>query len=111
MFQNYYAKGRTTNDLRLTFLPDGKAVANFTLAVNRKNSTNTDFIPCVLWGDDAKKYTDIVGKGSLIFIEGEMRSSMRDNEDGGKDYFYQIEVSFLDILKGKDVMKEENKKD
>ena len=97
MYQKYVALGRTTKDVRLWYSPDGQSVANFTLAVNRKNKA--DFIPCVAWGNMAKTYADNVGKGSLILVEGEFRSYTRDKQDG-VEYELKLEVhevKFIDL--------------
>lgn len=105
MFQKITATGYTNSDLRLTFLGDGKPVANFVLRVNRNKgkSKKADFIPCVVWEDEAKELTSVIGKGSLIYVEGEWRSSTRDNDRGGKDYFHQLEIDSYEILKAEPV--------
>lgn len=78
MTQQIFISGRTTKDLKLNFTTTGTAVANFNLAVNRKNGNEADFIPCVIWGDQAKTHAEKIGKGSLIGVKGEFRSKFME---------------------------------
>lgn len=92
MYQKSIMIGRTTNDMQFKFLPNGTPVANFNLAINREHDNGkADFIPCVVWGDEAKMFNENVGKGSLIFIEGVLKS---------RNFKLQLEVtnySWLDL--------------
>lgn len=102
MFQKYIAVGRTTSDLRLRYTSSGVAVANFTLAINRKQG-KADFIPCVAWNDKAKAYADNIGKGSLILVEGEFNSYESGNDNGEKEYSLQLNVQNVKFLDLKEV--------
>lgn len=59
--------GRLTKDPELRYTPDGKAVSNITLAVNR-NFRNTvgnyeaDFVQCIIWKSRLKILLNIVKK-------------------------------------------------
>lgn len=93
-YQKVVALGRTTSNMKFKFLPNGTAVANFDLAVNRQGeNAKTDYIPCVVWGEVAKNFNDHVGKGSLILVEGQLRSSLIEVSDGKKEKIIRLEVS------------------
>ncbi|HZH60514.1 MAG TPA: single-stranded DNA-binding protein [Metabacillus sp.] len=94
MYQNYDAVGRTIDNIKIRYLSDGTPVANFILAVQRKkNKEIADFIPCVAWGELAKLLVNHVGKGSLILVNGELRSSkFKDEETGRTEYRLQLEA-------------------
>src|SRR3712207_8062615 len=67
--------GRLTKDPELRFTPGtGKAVATFTLAVNRRfkspGQPEADFLPIVVWGKTAENTANYVGKGSQVGVSG-----------------------------------------
>lgn len=61
--------GRLTKDPELRYTPDGKAVSNITLAVNR-NFRNTvgnyeaDFVQCIIWKKSAENTAQYCKKRS-----------------------------------------------
>ncbi|MCY6957871.1 single-stranded DNA-binding protein [Clostridium brassicae] len=99
--------GRITKDPELKFVPgSGKAVANFTLAVNRRfkqeGQQNADFIPVVVWGKQAEATANYMGKGSQLSVAGRIQTRSYDNKEGNKVYITEIvadEVEFLDSKK------------
>ncbi|MEB6550192.1 single-stranded DNA-binding protein [Heyndrickxia sporothermodurans] len=109
-YQSITLIGRTTSKANLRFITDGKAVANFILAINRDGSSNNaDFIPCVIWEDKAKNFTNKFGKGSLVLIEGKLRSTQIQLEEGGTKNELQFEVhSFKQMEKPKPVTTNNN---
>lgn len=97
--------GRLTKDPELKFTStNNKAVASFTLAVNRPYSNKqgekeADFIPIVVWGKTAENCGNYIGKGSLVGISGRIQTRSYDGQDGQKRYVTEIvadEVHFLD---------------
>ena len=59
--------GRLTKDPELKYTPNGVAVANFTLAVNRPFSNQqgereADFINCVVWRKPAENVANFLEK-------------------------------------------------
>ena len=97
-------KGRLARDPELKYTTSGKAVASFTIAVNRRHSSNNnnqgptaDFIPCIAW----EKLADIVAnnliKGSEVLVEGRMQVRSYDAQDSSKRYVTEViltEVEF-----------------
>jgi single-strand DNA-binding protein len=106
LFQKYIAVGRTTTDLRLNFTSGGTPVANFDLAINRANSNKADYIPCVVWEEKAKEYKDKIGKGSLILVEGELKTYSHEKTEGEKENFLQLEIYKCKYIDLKPVAKE-----
>ncbi|MBU8732502.1 single-stranded DNA-binding protein [Cytobacillus oceanisediminis] len=96
MHQTVTLVGRTTSNARLNYSYDEVPVANFDLAINRKgNPTKADFIPCVIWGDKAKMFSNKFGKGSLVLLEGELRSSLVPLEDSKPRNELKFEVVYF----------------
>jgi single-strand DNA-binding protein len=99
--------GRLTKEPTLKYTPNGVAVANFTLAVDRFR-TNTDgereadFIPIVVWQKQAENCATYLGKGSLCAVDGRMQVRSYDAKDGTKRYITEVvaeSVRFLDSRK------------
>ena len=67
--------GRLTKDPELRYTPgDGKAVVNFTLAVNRGyGKDEADFIYIEAWNKQAENIAKYCVKGSLVGIQGWLR--------------------------------------
>ncbi|QGU96740.1 single-stranded DNA-binding protein [Clostridium bovifaecis] len=96
--------GRLTKDPELRFTPGtGRAVASFTLAVNRRfksqGQPDADFIPVVVWGKQAENTANYVGKGRLIGISGAIQTRSYEAKDGTRRYVTEVvadEVQFLE---------------
>jgi single-strand DNA-binding protein len=96
--------GRLTKDPELRFTPGtGKAVATFTLAVNRRfkspGQPEADFISVVVWGKTAENTANYVGKGKLLGVSGTIQTRSYDAKDGTKRYVTEVvadEVQFLE---------------
>lgn len=99
--------GRLTKQPELRFTPGaGKAVATFTLAVNRRFKTDgqpdADFLPIVVWGKQAENAANYLTKGSQAAISGRIATRNYENKEGQKVYVTEIiaeEVRFLDSKK------------
>ena len=95
--------GRLTKNPELRFTPGtGKAVATFTIAVDRKFSkekNETDFIPIVVWGKQGESAANNLEKGRLVGISGRIQTRNYEGKDGIRRYVTEIvadEVQFLD---------------
>lgn len=66
--------GRLTKDPQLSFSKGkGTAIARLTVAVNRMQKGEADFINCVAFGKTAETIGNYMTKGSQIAINGEIR--------------------------------------
>jgi single-strand DNA-binding protein len=96
--------GRLTKDPDLRFTPNGVAVANFILAVDRfrKNAAGekeADFIPIVVWQKSAEACANYIGKGSLIAVDGRIQVRTYDDKNGERRWITEVvaeSVRFLD---------------
>jgi single-strand DNA-binding protein len=104
MINNVTLVGRLTKDPELKYTPNGVAVANFTLAVNRSFSNaqgekEADFINCVVWRKPAENTANFLKKGSMAGVVGSMQTRNYDGSDGKKVYITEVvaeRVQFLD---------------
>ena len=94
--------GRMTKDPELRRTNTGSSVTSFTLAVNRSDGQEADFIPCVIWNKGAENVERYCSKGSLVGIEGSLRSRSYDNSHGQKVFVVEVvcdSVQFLETKK------------
>jgi single-strand DNA-binding protein len=87
--------GRLTADIELKATPSGVAVAQFTIATNRRGSKEptTDFINCVAWRQTAEFVSKYFTKGSSICVVGELQQRSWEDKNGGKRYATEVIVS------------------
>jgi len=99
--------GRLTRDPELRYTPNGVAVANFTLAVDRnfKNAQGereTDFIPCVVFRQLAENVTNYLAKGKLAAVDGRIQVRSFTGQDGQKRWVTEIIAEDVRFLSPKD---------
>lgn len=87
---NHFAGiGRLTRDPNVKYTQSGKACAKFTLAVDRRKSSDgnqqADFIQCVAWEKTAEVISQYVSKGQKIAVEGRIQT--RSYEKHGRKYY------------------------
>lgn len=98
--------GRLTKDPDLRFTPNGVAVANFTIAVNRPFSNQqgkkeADFINCVIWRKQAENLANYMKKGSMIGVDGRIQTRSFDGQDGKKVFITEVVADNVQFLEGK----------
>lgn len=97
--------GRLTRDVELKYTRDGDAVCRFTLAVNRpfKNANGeneADFINCTAWRKTAETMSNFLSKGSLIGVEGAIRTGSYE-KDGQRIFTTEVNVNNFTFLETK----------
>ncbi|RSD27075.1 single-stranded DNA-binding protein [Mesobacillus subterraneus] len=98
--------GRLTKDPDLRWTPDGKAVSNITLAVNRhyKNASgeiDADFVHCILWGKTAENTSNYCKKGSVLGVTGRIQTRHYDNQEGKRVYVTEVVAEGVRFLSSK----------
>ena len=91
--------GRLGKDPDIRYLPDGSAVANFSLACDWKSKTKkgTEWINCTAFGKLAEIIGEYVRKGSQVFVSGSMKTEKWE-KDGKTNYSTKIMVNNLQML-------------
>ena len=95
--------GRLTKDPELRYTPNGIAVAQFTLAVdrpfkNQEGERETDFINIVVWRKQGENCAEYLAKGRLAAVDGRLQIRTYD-KDGKRQYYTEVvadSVRFLD---------------
>lgn len=94
--------GNLARDPEVRYTQSGKAVASFSIAVNRYagNGENTaDFIPVVVWDKLAEICGNNLIKGRKILVEGRIQVRNYEGKDGVKRYVTEViaqNVEFMD---------------
>lgn len=93
--------GRLTRDPELRFVASsGKAVANFTLAVDRVYSREkeADFFRIVVWGKQAENVNTYLKKGSQCAVSGSIHNNNYTDRDGNQRYSVDIQADRVEFL-------------
>ncbi|MFD2627353.1 single-stranded DNA-binding protein [Oceanobacillus kapialis] len=98
--------GRLTKDPDLRYTPNGVAVANFTIAVNRpfsnqQGNREADFINCVVWRRPAENLANFMKKGSMIGVDGRVQTRTFDGQDGKTVFVTEIVADSVQFLETK----------
>ena len=92
--------GRLTADPDIRSTRDGKAVASFTLAVDRYKE-GADFIRCQAWEKRADFCEKYLKKGTKIAIRGRIRTGDYTDKDGKKVYTTDIVIEDIEFAQTK----------
>ena len=95
--------GRLTRDPELRTTSGGTSVATFTIAVNRNftgqnGEREADFISCRVWRNQAENLAKFCHKGDQIGVEGSIRTSSYDAQDGTKRYVTEVQADRIEFL-------------
>ena len=95
--------GRVGRDPDVRYFESGSVVANFTMAVNRRNREDEpDWFNLEVWGKQAQIAADYVKKGSLIGINGSFKlDSWKDRNTGEDRSKPVVRVDRLELLGSK----------
>ena len=102
MYNKVILIGRLTKDLEPVKTKESEYV-RFSVAVNeyrgKDKDDDVDFINCVAWGDLAKNMATHLKKGSLVQVDGRIKTGSYVNKKGATIYTTDVvlnSVVFLD---------------
>ena len=106
MINRFVGTGRLTRDPDLRYTPNGVAVVNFGIAVNRpfknQNGENeADFLNVVAWRKQAENVAQYLQKGSLVGIDGRLQSRSYE-KDGQRIFVVEIQAESVQFLEPRD---------
>lgn len=99
--------GRICRDpeIRYTQGQEQKAIARFTLAVDRKyhkeNEQSADFISCVAFGKVAEFVEKYLKKGTKVIAEGRWQTGSYKNKEGVTVYTNECYIESLEFAESK----------
>src|SRR5918992_524454 len=92
--------GNITDDPELRFTPSGAAVANFTVAVNRRYKNQDGqwedkldgFFRCNCWRDMAENVAESLQKGSRVVVVGRLQQRSWEDQEGNRRSAVEVQV-------------------
>ncbi len=106
-FNKVLLMGNLTKDPELRYTPQGTAVANLGLAVNRKFKDKnqewkeeTLFITIVVWDKQAEACSQYLHKGRPVFVEGSLQSRSWEDKSGQKRTTVEVRAERVQFLGG-----------
>ncbi|WP_426807312.1 single-stranded DNA-binding protein [Streptococcus anginosus] len=105
MYNKVILIGRLVNTPELNKTANDKSVARGTLAVNRRykgqnGEREADFVNVVVWGKLAETLASYASKGSLISLDGELRTR-RYEKDGVTHYVTEVLCNGFQLLESR----------
>lgn len=99
--------GRLVRDPELRYTAAGKAVAQFTLAVDRPftgqdGNKETDFIDVVLWSKTAEAAANYSFKGQRLLVEGRLQIRSYEAKDGSKRKAAEVIGQSIEFIEKKE---------
>ena len=100
--------GNLTRDPELRYTPNGSAVTDFGIAVNRtwkgkdgEKHEEACFVDCTAWARTAEVITEYLTKGRPIFVEGHLKYDTWE-KDGKRQSKLKVIVENFQFIGGKD---------
>ena len=88
--------GRIAQELSLKQTQNGTSVLSFNIAIERNmgkdKAKETDFITCVAWKNHAEFINKYFKKGSMIAVEGNLKTRTYEDKKGSKHYVTEVYV-------------------
>lgn len=101
-FNKFLCVGRLTRDPEMRALANGKSVAKFTVAVDRRSSARenreTDFFDVTAWERLADTCNTYLKKGMLVLVEGRIQIRSYDDRDGVKRKAIDVIANDIQML-------------
>lgn len=103
--------GRLVRDPELKFIPNtGRAVVNFTLAIDRnlsrekkaelqeKGQPTADFIRVIAWGKLAETCANYLAKGRMVAVQGNIQTGSYKTNTGETRYSTDVLANSVEFL-------------
>ena len=106
MINSVVLVGRLTKDIELRKTSSNISTCTFTLACNRKYSSNNnngqptaDFINCVAWRQSADFLAQYASKGAIVGVEGRITTRNYEGQNG-KVYVTEVTCDSVQLIGG-----------
>lgn len=93
--------GNLVRDPEMRYLDGGKAVTNFTLALNergRDGKEYTSFIRCAAWGEQAIRVAEQAKTGTRLVVSGKLSQKTWQDKAGNKHDDVTVVVNTADVV-------------
>jgi single-strand DNA-binding protein len=101
--------GNLGQDPENRFMPSGSAVTNFTVATNEQwkdketgeQKKRTEWHKVAMFGKLAEIAAEYLRKGSMVYVEGKLRTRKWQDKDGNDRYTTEIIADEMQMLGGR----------
>ncbi len=97
--------GRLGKDPESRFTPTGKKVAHFSVAVSERwksaegeSKENTEWVNIEAWGRLGEICQQYLHKGSLVYIEGRLKTDKFEDKGGETKYYTKVVALSMQML-------------
>jgi len=98
--------GNLTRDPELRYIPNGTAVVNLRLAINRRfrdrnsgeQKDEVCYVTAVVWDKQAELCNQYLQKGKPVFIEGRLQSRTFEDSSGNKRSVLEVRAERVQFL-------------
>lgn len=95
--------GNLASDVEMREVGDGRRVASFRLAVqrrfvNQQGEREADFFPIVVWGKAAEACARYLAKGKKAGVGGRLQVRSYQGQDGAKRYVTEVVAEQVEFL-------------
>lgn len=93
--------GRLTKDPDVRYSQDGKAIARYSLAVDRFKKGEADFLNCVAFGKNAEFTEKYFHRGMRVTVSGHLQTGSYTNREGQKVNTVEVIIDRQEFADGK----------
>ena len=97
--------GYLGRDPESKYTPTGKRVTDFPIAItqrwkseNGETRENTEWVQIEAWGRLAENCHEYLGKGSLAYVEGRLKTDRYEDQEGETRYFTKVVARTVQFL-------------
>ena len=96
--------GNLGRDPEMRYTPNGQAVTQFTVAVNRNYKVGdewkeeTEWFRVVAWAALAERTAEYLRKGRKVYVEGRLQTRSWEDKDGQKRYTTELVANTVTAL-------------
>lgn len=105
----WHGIGNITKDPDVRYAPGGDAITNITVACNEQwkgkdgeKKESVEFVRVAFFGKLAELVGQYLKKGSMVYIEGKLRTRKWQDKDGQDRYTTEINADVMRMLGGRD---------
>jgi single-strand DNA-binding protein len=107
MYQRVVIVGHLGRDPEMRYTAGGAPVVNFPVATNRRWTDNegnaqeeTTWFRVSVWGRQAETCNQYLEKGRLVLVDGDIRTSQYDDQQGITRYSWELRAANVKFLGG-----------
>jgi|SRR5688572_2475135 len=97
--------GYLGRDPESKYTPTGKRVTDFPIAITNRwkdetgeTKESTEWVNIEAWGRLAETCHEYLGKGSLVYVEGRMKTDRYEDQEGEHRYFTKVVARTVQFL-------------